>query len=348
MSDLLKQTIASVLNELEQRSGRHFAMVGLDGFVDKIQKPVKYQDLEGYNYYQSLDEFGQRIKEASDQSAQIELHTSTVKLGGNAPIFANALAELNIRNLCLGTFGSPQIHPVFRQIHPDCKLISVGNAAETNALEFEDGKLILSELSIFSDLDWQSVSSKTDIHELVRAAQHTQLIGLVDWCNLPHASDIWRGFLKDVVKPAAVEHIKFFFDLADPSRKAPDEVKAALDIINQFSDFGEVSLGLNENEALKLAMFLGLTVEESDDQLKLLRVGRLLFDFMNIHQLIIHPIDGCMLINHTEELYLDGRVISQPKVSTGGGDNFNAGFCYGLLNGYTGLQSMVLAMAPSG
>lgn len=347
-SELLKQTIASVLNELEQRSVRYFAIVGLDGFVDKIQKPVKYQDLEGCNYYESLDGFGQRIKEASNQSAQIELDTSTVKLGGNAPIFANALAELNIRNLCLGTFGTPQIHPVFRQMHPDCKLISVGNAAETNALEFDDGKLILSELSTFSKLDWQSVRTKTDLHELARAAQRTQLIALVDWCNLPHASDIWKGFLKDVVKPAGLEQMKFFFDLADPSRKASDEVKEALEIINQFSDFGEVTLGLNENEALKLSMFLGLEVEELDEHLKLQRVGRLLFDFMNIHQLIIHPIDGCILINQTEELYLDGRVVLKPKVTTGGGDNFNAGFCFGQLNGYTGLQSMVLAMATSG
>jgi len=256
-SDLLKQTLVTIITELDQRSGRYFAMVGLDGFVDKIQKPVKYQDLKGSTYYQSLDEFGNRIQEASNQSAQIELHTNTIKLGGNAPIFANALAELNIRNLCLGTFGSPQIHPVFRQIHPDCKLISLGNAAETNALEFNDGKLILSELSTFHNLDWDEVKEKTNLHELVRAAQRSQLIGLVDWCNLPHATDIWEGVLNEIVQPAAVDNLKFFFDLADPSRKAADEVKKVLSIINQFSEFGEVTLGLNENEALKFGHVFG-------------------------------------------------------------------------------------------
>jgi len=95
-------------------------------------------------------------------------------------------------------------------------------------------------------------------------------------------------------------------------------------------------------------MFLGLAVEESDEHKKLLRIGQLLFDFMNVHQLVIHPIDGCILINRTETHFLEGRLVESPKVTTGGGDNFNAGFCFGWLNEFTELQSMVLAMGMSG
>jgi sugar/nucleoside kinase (ribokinase family) len=233
-------------------------------------------------------------------------------------------------------------------MHTDCELISLGDAAETNALEFNDGKLILSELSTFAELNWDRVKEQINLKHLAAKAAESALIALVDWCNLPHASDIWQGFYREIVAPNISHNPHFFFDLADPSKKAAGEVRQVLSIIDQFSGYGKVILGLNENEALKLTQFLGFEVNDHDEHQRLISIGRLLFDSMQIEQLVIHPIDGCFLINSTEELYLAGRMVDKPKVSTGGGDNFNAGFCFGLLNGFTELQSMVLAMATSG
>ena len=218
-TDPLAETLHGTLNKLKGGVSSHTGLVGLDGFIDKIQRPVKLQDSAGCEYYSTLSDFGQRVKDASDQSAQIELHTNTIKLGGNAPIFANALAYLGVKNTCLGTFGTPEIHPVFKEIHQDSKLISLGHSAETNALEFEDGKLILSELSSFSELDWNQVKAQVDVGQLQELAANVQLFGLVDWCNLVHASSIWRGVLEDIVKPSVNHQPYFFFDLADPSKK---------------------------------------------------------------------------------------------------------------------------------
>ncbi|MFT7435808.1 MAG: hypothetical protein ACI8UX_001607 [Psychromonas sp.] len=41
---------------------------------------------------------------------------------------------------------------VFNNMHKDCQLVSLGDPTETTALEFDDSKLILSELSTFKDL----------------------------------------------------------------------------------------------------------------------------------------------------------------------------------------------------
>lgn len=346
--ELLKETISATIRGLQLVSASHYAVIGLDGFIDKIQQPVKRQDQNGSTYYQSLESFGQRVKDAADQSAQIELHTNTIKLGGNAPIFANALAALGINNTCLGTFGVPEIHPVFHKMNEGCEIISLGNAAETNALEFEDGKLILSELSAFVDLDWTRVKEQLDLKHLARQVSKAALISLVDWCNLPHASDIWSGFLNEVVQPNVDRSPRFFFDLADPTKKTADQVNQIISIINQFSGYGKVTLGLNENECLQLARFLGLEANIADENERLIKLGRMLFDFMTIDQLVIHPLDGCFLFNDTDNYYMHGRVVQHPKVSTGGGDNYNAGFCFGILNGFDTRQSMVLAMAGSG
>ena len=41
-------------------------------------------------------------------------------------------------------------------------------------------------------------------------------------------------------------------------------------------------------------------------------------------------------------------MVEAPKISTGGGDNFNAGFCLGQLLGLGYRDSMLLGMAVSG
>ena len=43
-----------------------------------------------------------------------------------------------------------------------------------------------------------------------------------------------------------------------------------------------------------------------------------------------------------------GKVIENPKLTTGGGDNFNAGYCVGQLLGYDVEDCMAMGMAVSG
>jgi len=64
--------------------------------------------------------------------------------------------------------------------------------------------------------------------------------------------------------------------------------------------------------------------------------------------LLIHPIDSCYLFQDGNQFYLKGHVVAKPKITTGGGDNFNAGFCYGLLNSLSPEACMLTAMATSG
>ncbi|MDO8685897.1 MAG: hypothetical protein Q7J78_04410, partial [Clostridiales bacterium] len=44
----------------------------------------------------------------------------------------------------------------------------------------------------------------------------------------------------------------------------------------------------------------------------------------------------------------DNFYISQPKLSTGGGDNFNAGFCWAMLMNMDISSSLIIANAVSG
>ncbi len=133
------------------------AFIGLDGYVDRIIKPVKKQLENQPLFYDTITDFALDCKEAAGVSRQFELCTQEVKLGGNAPVFSLALSTLGCNFTCMGNFGEESLHPVFDSLHSSCKLISLGDPAETIALEFKDGKLILSELSSLDMLDWDKV-----------------------------------------------------------------------------------------------------------------------------------------------------------------------------------------------
>ncbi len=340
--------LTALLKQLDQVNLTSQALIGLDGYIDKIQHPVQSINEKGKEFYPSLDSFGQHIQHAAGKSTQVELHSQIIKPGGNAPIMAHALATLGIKNTCLGTFGEPDIEEIFKSLHPDCQLLSVGKPAETNALEFTDGKLILSEVSAFNDLDWNHVTSIIKLEHLQKISRQVGLIALVDWCNLPHATTLWQGVLTDLLLTQQENRPAIFFDLADPSKKSDHDILEILQLINAFGKKTDVTLGLNENEAIQIYQTICRANDQSSDLIDLRDIGAYIFKQLDIRFVLIHPIDSCYLFSQNETNHLHGRIVKSPKVSTGGGDNFNAGFCFGQLAGFSTEDSMRLAMATSG
>lgn len=324
------------------------AFVALDGYIDKIQKVVAHTDASNQRYYfESLDAFGEQIQQAAGKSTQLEIVSEVIKLGGNAPIMAQALASLGIPNYCLGTFGDPIIDPLFQAMDDQVQLLSVGESATTNALEFDDGKLMLSELSVFEQIDWTYIKTKIGLARLVDICKDADLIALVDWTNLPHSTAIWRGVLHDIIIPYNLK-TTVFFDLCDPKKKTDAQIVEVLDLISEFGQYTTTRLGLNENEAVQVYHCLKRTKGNKQMNDDLMAQCQYIFEQMTIHSLIVHPIDGCYLIQENESIYLKGKLVAKPKISTGGGDNFNAGFCYGLLYGMSPKATMLTAMATSG
>ena len=322
--------------------------VGFDGYIDKIQKAVKTRTKESVEYYSTLKEFAQRIDNAAGKSGQVELVTHDVKLGGNAPIMANALGALGVPSYCLGNAGYPTNHPEYNNLSEKVEVLSIGEPAETNALEFNDGKLILSELSTFRKIDWNYVKNLIGLDNLTAYLSDSAILALVGWCNPDHATDVWRGILNDVMPNYSAKDL-LFFDLADPSKKNKEDLLEVLEVINAFAKYGKVMLGINENETNKLFAILSEEYQQDvPENPDLESKGKYIYSIMNIEGLLIHPVDRCIMITSEDVINLEGNIILEPKISTGGGDNLNAGFCMGYILGYSLEESMILGMATSG
>jgi len=337
--------LLELLDSLPMTEQRMF--VGLDGYVDRIQKVVQSQGVSENQYFDTMPELAQRIGQAAGKSAQLELVNQTVKAGGNAPIMSHALGRLGVANVCLGSFGEKNIHPVFQTMSNNCELLSLGKPAETNALEFDDGKLILSEVSAFSRLDWNFVQQQYPVEQLTQILNPCQMVALVDWCNLPLATDVWQGLLKDVI-PQLGDDIQrqYFFDLADPGKKSVAEIRKVTGVISRYEAYGAVTLGLNENEAYRL--YHTLIGKTEGQRVNLEAICQRLFDYLNISCLLVHPLDRTIVANREGVQTLAGHLVKKPVISTGGGDNLNAGFCFARLAGCTDSLAAVLGMATSG
>jgi hypothetical protein len=148
--------------------------------------------------------------------------------------------------------GHPTLHPVFSAMNSNCKKISLLNPGESDAVEFKDGKMIFSDLNVFDNYSWDYIKTSAMVSDIREAVMSSTLLAFVDWVNLPLASDIWDGVLHDIIKPSGRKDFIFLFDLCDPSKKTVQQIDEVLDLISCFSTYGSVTLGLNENETLKI------------------------------------------------------------------------------------------------
>jgi hypothetical protein len=110
----IRLRVAATLREKIDVVKRSSAFVGLDGFVDEIIHVVdKRLDVGRFERIPTIQGYADRIAEASGRSTNMELVTQRIKLGGNGPIMANALAQAGIKVTYLGALGYPDVLPVF-------------------------------------------------------------------------------------------------------------------------------------------------------------------------------------------------------------------------------------------
>ncbi len=345
MVELMSRTIEK-LEKVQPEQLQQGVFVGFDGFVDKIIHPVKNKDKTSVNYYETLTDFAERIAFASGKSAQVELAIQEIKMGGNGPILANALARLGARTTCMCTMGYPAIQPVFQPIADACDVFSLGEPAVTNALEFDDGKLMLSDFSPFHDLNWAYIDKKFGREKILEKLDACRTIALVDWSNLIHATDIWKGVLDHILPWLSKKERHFYFDLCDPNAQSDEEIKEMLEVVSAYSQYGQVTLGINVNELMRLyKVYSGGAYPEEKT---LAENGQYLFDQLTIDHLLIHPIERTLAVSKDGVTDVEGRIIPEPKILTGGGDNLNAGYCLGQMLGMELDECLFLGTATAG
>src|SRR2546421_9309397 len=104
--DLTSRKLAAALTSGQLAAAK--VTVGLDGFVDEIIAVVdKRKNHEHFDPVRTIDALGEKIKGAAGESSNYELVVKHMKIGGNGPIMANALAAVGLPVTYVGNLGYP-------------------------------------------------------------------------------------------------------------------------------------------------------------------------------------------------------------------------------------------------
>ncbi len=337
-----------ILNKVKERIpllSTKKVTLGFDGFVDDIVKVVRSKEEHSTSYFNSISEFGDYVLAKNEKNFAVELESVITKIGGNMPIMANALSQLGPIQSCVGALGFPQVHPVFTQMPSNCKVYSFANPGFTKAMEFNGAKIMLAEMGDLNHVDWNTIKEVIGIEPITQLFTEPDLVCLLNWSEIKNSNTIWKGLLTDILQKHSIKKETFaFVDLADCSRKSSESIMEAIELLNDFSAHWKVVLGLNLNEAIHLYKILkGQELGENEIE----TVGRDLYEQLSIHSLVIHYSKQALAWDNTGLHRKNSKFIANPQISTGAGDNFNAGYCAGLLMDLDAETSLLLGHAAS-
>ena len=349
-----KESIRSLRGNLTGKRPETLKMIiGLDGFVDEIIHPVNTRDdFQTYERINKISELGDRIQRAAGLSTNIELVPVGMKLGGNGPILSNALIEYGVGLTYVGAIGSPAIHPVFVPMSERCTVYSTGEPGHTDAMEFLDGKLLLCKTIAMTAITWAKILEVAGgLDKFTGMIAESDLFGMENWTMIPYMSDIWGRMIAEVfpklpdraVKPIA------FFDLADPEKRSKADILEAMRLIGAFEQKFRSVLGLNEKEAYEIAEVFGIHIDgnlPAADRLKRAVTG--VYEKLGIYCLVVHPTKEAVCCVSGDYYQQAGPYCKSPVLTTGAGDNFNAGFCLGTSLGLSPQDSLTLGVCTSG
>lgn len=331
----------------------HTFLVGFDGFIDEIVQCVKERSNSiSFQPMQTINDFAHRIIEARGKSTNLELVIQQKKLGGNAPILAEGLTQAGFSPILIAALGEKDIDPLFTPLCKKCKeCTNLGAPGYSIAIEFQDGKLIFGK--------HESIL-KITLDEFKRHIREEKLIGYfndcdsfvsVNWTMLISQTLIWEYLLTSILPKIEAKPRKMFVDLADPAKRSSQDILQAIKTLEQFKKYFQVTLGMNELEAIRVSkLFDKEKAPKADHHTKdeLLKLCHFLLKQSNLDCIVLHATKYACAATESEEALVDGPYCEKPLLTTGGGDNFNAGFLVGQALKLTLSDSCLLAVATSG
>lgn len=346
----MRKKIESVMgrwNDRYRELPRLQSLIGFDGFIDRIAKPIREKVGNGqHRYFRELSEFGEYLVSKQGRNCCVEIDEKRVKTGGSAQIYATAVGRLGVAVDCVGAMGFPEIHPVFEPMNQDrCTLHSYAEPGDNIAIEFDSGKFMLANMNELGSVRWGQIRSRIGLDGLVRMFRESSLIGMINWSEIFHANTIWRGILDDIAPVVGPDRSKLvYFDLSDCSSRSREHIQEAMAMLKQYARLYRVAFGMNENEAH--VIFQALNGDESGSSLK--AMGDRLYAMLGVDELVIHRKTGSAGWHESGSFDVPNFYTDSPVLTTGAGDNFNAGYCVARLLGMDMESSMILAHAVAG
>ena len=320
-------------------------IAGFDGFIDtfiRLEQPS------------TMAELGPKITAAAGIAASYPVQHNGDKFGGNGPLLASALHGIHDGKIDLsyiGAMGREAILPIFTNALSEktSRLYSLADPAHSDCLEFDDGKVMLSDMRSCAEITWERLLEVVGIDTLDALLIDSDFIAAVNWGKLPNVGEIWNQIAKRLQQLGVQKKtVPFFMDLAEFEQRPKEDLACLLNDLPAITDQCHTILSFNLKEAWQMGAYFGSDYTGKKSPAAVAELASYLKQCIQADRIVIHPNDGAACASDQGTVYLPGPVVKTPLISTGAGDNFGAGCLSGTLLGLDDLGMLLCGVCSSG
>lgn len=321
-------------------------LLGCDGFVDETYEIVEVRkSLSEFTPMGNLKQFGELLVARGEGGVGVELVPKRRCEGGFGINTGRIAAILGIKPILPGLYGRNEIDPAFVEFEDSCELLSMGDPALTIALEFDNGKLLMTNLEAVSSLTWNDFETFFGEEKLKELFSDLDILGLGYWSLTADFDGFFEGFMKqyDTIKPPR----RMFFDFADIKKKSSESFLKSLELIKAYNSKIPMTFSLNEHEVLELCSRIGVEVPELTPAAiaSALTVAR---EKIGFDELVVHTPEFAAASSAADgEAYAMQERQSKVIRSAGAGDSFNGGYICASLGDLPIKERLVMANAAT-
>lgn len=338
----MNTTMQKYSDFLQNVSGK--ILLGCDGFVDETYEIVEVRKSQfEFTPMKRLKQFGELLVERADGGVGVELVPKRRCEGGFGINTGRIAACLGLHPFLPGLYGGQSIDPAYDEFKDICELISLGDPALTIALEFNDGKVLMSNLEAVSSLTWADFEKHFGEQKLKEMFTGVDIIGLGYWSLTSNFDDLFKGFMKqyETMTPPR----RAFFDFADIKKKSSESFIKSLELIRSYSVKIPMTFSLNEHEVFELFSRIGVDRPELTPQAlaPALTIAR---EKIGFDELVVHTPDFGVASSASEgEAYAMQERQTNIIRLAGAGDSFNGGYLCASLSNLPLKERLVVANA---
>ncbi len=320
---------------------------GLDGYVDSLYSLVsKRESVDAFSIMKSMTELARKLDDVAGSSCNVERVLKKHIGGGFGPNIARATGSLGASVDLIGCLGAPD--ELFRASLPaNVRCHSLGNPGATCALEFEDGKVMITDFGPVNGVTWPLIKERLGLDATVEMFDRANAIGQGHWALVPHMNEIWAAWLRDVLPSLSSKQRIFFVDPADMGKRPREQVREMIGLLEKVGEFKGFKpiMSLNDKEVLQiLDCFpeIGHVVNFGDYY----TIGTAMMQRFNIEAVIIHSPHFATYSTRQRTWHVKEGFTSKPRFTTAAGDHFNGAALVAISSGlFAPEEALVIANA---
>jgi hypothetical protein len=341
------ENILKKLDKLRTSISKKTCFLGFDGYVDSLYSVVQSREnADEWTKMNLLKNFGELLIDVAGSSANVERVLKKRIFGGFAPNTCRAMNTLGVKIFLTAALGYPKLNEFYVPI-PNVESFSVANPGETLGLEFDDGKLMITDFEPILNITWKTLIDIVKQDNIIQMVEKSDLLGFGHWALVPSLNDIWKHFLIDIFP--SISNLKdklFFVDIADIRKRSANNISDLIQVLQKINDHVPVLLSANDQEALYLSKVLPNARNlNSSQSLNFIESGKLLNKEANLSYLVIHSPHFATISTIEDHYWITEGFTSKPKFTVGAGDHFHSGTVLGLSCGLTPPEAILMGNA---